>query len=184
MRIRNLGWKKFGTGMEKSRIRDKHPGSATLLKIKGQRAYLRILLLLVRSAQHAVNARHGRNGAAIGTATEVCCLPAGGRAARATASPPTTCAAWRAGRGGRRRRRRPPARRRWPGGTGRTNHMSSSSHFFFLRLLDPQPMIRMDLYGIILPDPHGSVPIILPDQHGSVSSCRIRMDPYHLAGSK
>ncbi len=23
-------WKKFGSGMEKSRIRDKHPGSATL----------------------------------------------------------------------------------------------------------------------------------------------------------
>jgi hypothetical protein len=35
MRIRdgnNLdpGWKKVGSGMEKSRIRDKHPGSATL----------------------------------------------------------------------------------------------------------------------------------------------------------
>jgi hypothetical protein len=26
------GWKQFGSGMEKSRIRDKHPGSATLLK--------------------------------------------------------------------------------------------------------------------------------------------------------
>jgi hypothetical protein len=25
------GWKKFGSGMEKIRIRDKHPGSATLL---------------------------------------------------------------------------------------------------------------------------------------------------------
>jgi hypothetical protein len=25
------GWKKFGSGMEKSRIQDKHPGSATLL---------------------------------------------------------------------------------------------------------------------------------------------------------
>jgi hypothetical protein len=24
------GWKQFGSGMEKSRIRDKHPGSATL----------------------------------------------------------------------------------------------------------------------------------------------------------
>jgi hypothetical protein len=24
------GWKKFGSGMEKNRIRDKHPGSATL----------------------------------------------------------------------------------------------------------------------------------------------------------
>jgi hypothetical protein len=29
--IRDLGWKKIGPGMEKSRIRDKHPGSATLL---------------------------------------------------------------------------------------------------------------------------------------------------------
>jgi hypothetical protein len=26
----NPGWKKFGSGMEKIRIRDKHPGSATL----------------------------------------------------------------------------------------------------------------------------------------------------------
>jgi hypothetical protein len=25
------GWKKIGSGMEKNRIRDKHPGSATLL---------------------------------------------------------------------------------------------------------------------------------------------------------
>jgi hypothetical protein len=24
------GWRQFGSGMEKSRIRDKHPGSATL----------------------------------------------------------------------------------------------------------------------------------------------------------
>jgi hypothetical protein len=32
MRIWDQGWKKFdpGSGMEKSRIRDKHPGSATL----------------------------------------------------------------------------------------------------------------------------------------------------------
>jgi hypothetical protein len=30
MRIRNPGWEKFGSGMEKSRIRDKHPGSAIL----------------------------------------------------------------------------------------------------------------------------------------------------------
>ncbi len=35
MRIRDPGWKKFGLGMEKSRIRDrkKHPGSATLVDI-------------------------------------------------------------------------------------------------------------------------------------------------------
>jgi hypothetical protein len=26
----SAGWKKFGSGMVKSRIRDKHPGSATL----------------------------------------------------------------------------------------------------------------------------------------------------------
>jgi hypothetical protein len=26
------GWRQFGSGMEKSRIRDKHPGSATLRK--------------------------------------------------------------------------------------------------------------------------------------------------------
>ncbi len=34
IRIRNPGWKKFGSGsgMEKIRIRDKHPGSATLQK--------------------------------------------------------------------------------------------------------------------------------------------------------
>jgi len=30
MRIWDPGWKKFGSGMEKSRIRDEHPGSATL----------------------------------------------------------------------------------------------------------------------------------------------------------
>jgi hypothetical protein len=30
MWIRDPGWKKFGTGMEKSWIRNKHPGSATL----------------------------------------------------------------------------------------------------------------------------------------------------------
>jgi hypothetical protein len=34
MRIRDLGWKRFGSGMEKvgSGIRDKHPGSATLVE--------------------------------------------------------------------------------------------------------------------------------------------------------
>jgi hypothetical protein len=31
MRIRDPGWRQFGSGMEKSRIRYKHPGSATLL---------------------------------------------------------------------------------------------------------------------------------------------------------
>jgi hypothetical protein len=31
MRIRDLGWRQFVSGMEKSRIRNKHPGSATLL---------------------------------------------------------------------------------------------------------------------------------------------------------
>ena len=31
MRIRDPGWRQFGSGMEKSRIRDKHPGSATLI---------------------------------------------------------------------------------------------------------------------------------------------------------
>jgi hypothetical protein len=31
MRIRDPGWKKFGSGMEKIRIRYKHPGSATLV---------------------------------------------------------------------------------------------------------------------------------------------------------
>jgi hypothetical protein len=31
MRIRDPGWRQFGSWMEKSRIRDKHPGSATLL---------------------------------------------------------------------------------------------------------------------------------------------------------
>jgi hypothetical protein len=30
MRIRDPGWRQFGSGMEKSRIRDKHPGSAAL----------------------------------------------------------------------------------------------------------------------------------------------------------
>jgi hypothetical protein len=34
MRIRDPEWKKFGSGIEKSRIRDKHPGSAkTAFKI-------------------------------------------------------------------------------------------------------------------------------------------------------
>ncbi len=32
MRIRDPGWKKFGSGMEKIRIRDKHPGYATLYR--------------------------------------------------------------------------------------------------------------------------------------------------------
>jgi hypothetical protein len=32
MRIRGPGWRQFGSGMEKGRIRDKHPGSATLIK--------------------------------------------------------------------------------------------------------------------------------------------------------
>jgi hypothetical protein len=32
MRIREPGWENFGSGMEGSGIRDKHPGSATLLK--------------------------------------------------------------------------------------------------------------------------------------------------------
>jgi hypothetical protein len=27
------GWRQFGSGMEKSRIRDKHPGSATLMEL-------------------------------------------------------------------------------------------------------------------------------------------------------
>jgi hypothetical protein len=31
MPIRDPGWKKFGSGMEKVLIRDKHSGSATLL---------------------------------------------------------------------------------------------------------------------------------------------------------
>jgi hypothetical protein len=31
MRIRDPGWEKIGSGMEKIRIRDKHPGSATLV---------------------------------------------------------------------------------------------------------------------------------------------------------
>jgi hypothetical protein len=31
MRIRDPGCKKLGSGMEKIRIRDKHPGSATLV---------------------------------------------------------------------------------------------------------------------------------------------------------
>jgi hypothetical protein len=33
MRIRDPGWKLFESRMGKSRIRDKHPGSATLLPI-------------------------------------------------------------------------------------------------------------------------------------------------------
>jgi hypothetical protein len=33
MRIRDPGWRQFGSGMEKSRIWDKHPGSATLVLI-------------------------------------------------------------------------------------------------------------------------------------------------------
>ncbi len=35
MRIRDPGWRLFGSGMEKSRIRDKHPGSATLVMTYG-----------------------------------------------------------------------------------------------------------------------------------------------------
>jgi hypothetical protein len=30
--VKILGWKKIGSGIEKSRIRDKHPGSAPLIK--------------------------------------------------------------------------------------------------------------------------------------------------------
>jgi hypothetical protein len=33
MGITDLGWKKSGSGMEKIRIWDKHPGSATLLTL-------------------------------------------------------------------------------------------------------------------------------------------------------
>jgi len=36
----DLGWRQFGSGMEKSRIRDKHPGSATLTGIHPARPYL------------------------------------------------------------------------------------------------------------------------------------------------
>ncbi len=57
MWIRDQGWKKFGSGMGKVTAEKKS---------KGQTAYLGILLLLARSTQHAVNARHGRNGAGIG----------------------------------------------------------------------------------------------------------------------
>jgi hypothetical protein len=35
MRIRDPGWRQFGSEMQKSRIRDKHPGSATLPKTYG-----------------------------------------------------------------------------------------------------------------------------------------------------
>ena len=34
MRIQDTGWKQFGSGMKKSRIRDKHPGSAKLLSLR------------------------------------------------------------------------------------------------------------------------------------------------------
>jgi hypothetical protein len=34
MRIRDTGWKKLGSEMENIRIRDKHLGSATLIKTK------------------------------------------------------------------------------------------------------------------------------------------------------
>jgi hypothetical protein len=37
MRIRDPGWRQFGSGMEKSWIRDKHPGSATLASSIGCR---------------------------------------------------------------------------------------------------------------------------------------------------
>jgi len=30
-RIRDPGWRQFGSGMEKNRIRDKHPGSPTMV---------------------------------------------------------------------------------------------------------------------------------------------------------
>ncbi len=32
------GWRQFGSGMEKSRIRDKHPGSATLIAFEGNQS--------------------------------------------------------------------------------------------------------------------------------------------------
>jgi hypothetical protein len=38
IRIRDLGWKKFGSEMEKIRIRDKHPGSATMVYILARKA--------------------------------------------------------------------------------------------------------------------------------------------------
>jgi hypothetical protein len=40
MWIRYPGWKKFGSGMEKSRIGDKHPGSATLVLTVSSGAFL------------------------------------------------------------------------------------------------------------------------------------------------
>jgi hypothetical protein len=59
MRIRHPGWRQFGSGIRdgkkvRSGIRDKHPGSATLLNVQIQIAFLqkpvtddnRVLLLL------------------------------------------------------------------------------------------------------------------------------------------
>jgi hypothetical protein len=43
MRIRNPGWRKFGSGMEKSRIRDKHPGFAILVKSVGRSSNVSIV---------------------------------------------------------------------------------------------------------------------------------------------
>jgi hypothetical protein len=59
MRIRDPGWRQFGSGMEKSRIRDpdKHPGSATLIicmdpdpSINKMSDYLKKVFTLIPSA--------------------------------------------------------------------------------------------------------------------------------------
>jgi hypothetical protein len=50
MQIRVPGWEQFGSGMEKSRIRDKHPGSATLVfRILLSEVWFRICFSIIQS---------------------------------------------------------------------------------------------------------------------------------------
>jgi hypothetical protein len=46
----DLGWKKFGSGMKKIRIRDKNPGSATTLVMSAGTAVLMYLMMVVAMA--------------------------------------------------------------------------------------------------------------------------------------
>jgi hypothetical protein len=63
MRIRDPGWRQFGSEMEKSRIRDKHTGSATLfLPVNIRREKAQVDRILNKSRYiplHQVDDGHG-----------------------------------------------------------------------------------------------------------------------------
>jgi hypothetical protein len=65
MRIRDTGWKKsvsgwkkFGSGMEKLGVRDKHPGFATLEKIKKVEASIKHYFKVGLACPHSRRVSH------------------------------------------------------------------------------------------------------------------------------